>query len=142
MPLLLRAGASLRTTIFLSPIVFGLAHVHHFLEFRIANPRVPLVPAVARSVLQFAFTSLFGAYATFLYLRTGSLLAVVVVHSFCNAMGLPRVWGAVEPYWLEGRPGSARAWTALYYVALVLGAVMWWRNLYSLTESSLALAEF
>ncbi|OLN81509.1 putative CAAX prenyl protease 2 [Colletotrichum chlorophyti] len=98
-PLLLCARMSLTQTIFLSPVIFGLAHVHHFYEFRITHPKVPLVAAVARSVLQFGYTSLFGAYATFLYLRSGSLLAIVLVHAFCNSMGLPRFWGSVEPHW-------------------------------------------
>ena len=36
-PLLLLAGVSTKSTIFLSPIVFGLAHAHHFYEFRISR---------------------------------------------------------------------------------------------------------
>ncbi|KAM5353759.1 hypothetical protein ACJ41O_000409 [Fusarium nematophilum] len=145
-PLLLRSGASLAGTIFLSPLIFGLAHLHHFYEFRITHPRTPLPVAIARSLLQLSYTSLFGAYATFLFLRTGSLLAVVLVHAFCNCMGLPRFWGQVDPYWLpEGDPSSASArkiWTAVYYVMLVAGLIAWWHNLYSLTETPAALAEF
>ncbi|KAH8122439.1 CaaX prenyl protease [Trichoderma asperelloides] len=145
-PLLLMAGSSLNRVIFLSPVVFGLAHVHHFYEFRVTHPETPLVAAVARSVLQFTYTSLFGALANFLFLRTGSLLAVVVVHTFCNSMGLPRVWGLVEPYWLPqadaSKPRHALLWSGIYYVLLFGGAFAWWKNLYALTESPLALAEF
>ncbi|KAF7558636.1 hypothetical protein G7046_g5511 [Stylonectria norvegica] len=148
-PLLLRAGAGLTGTIFLSPLVFGLAHLHHFYEFRVTHPRTPLLVAIARSLLQLSYTSLFGAYATFLFLRTGSLLAVILVHAFCNCMGLPRVWGHVEPFWLFGQDSdseegasSLSIWTALYYVLLVGGLVAWWQNLYSLTESPMALAKF
>ncbi|UKZ68781.1 uncharacterized protein TrAtP1_009800 [Trichoderma atroviride] len=145
-PLLLKAGSSLGRVIFLSPVVFGLAHVHHFYEFRVTHPETPLVAAIARSVLQFAYTSLFGALANFLFLRTGSLLAVVLVHAFCNSMGLPRVWGSVEPYWLSQADASksrqAVLWSGVYYVLLFGGAYAWWRNLYTLTESPLALAVF
>lgn len=146
-PLLLCAGSSLTTTIFLSPLVFGLAHLHHFYEFRVTNPETPLAVAIARSVIQLSYTSLFGAYATFLFLRTGSLLAVTLVHAFCNCMGLPRVSGRLEPYWLSdeqlSRPDSGvRIWTGAYYVLLVAGAVGWWWNLYALTESTMALASF
>lgn len=108
---------------------------------------MPLFSAVARSVLQFSFTTLFGAYATFIFLRTGSLLAAVVVHAFCNAMGLPRFWGAVQPYWLSvydpKTPGSGAApgWTILYYCLLFAGAWAWWVNLGPLTASDAALVD-
>ncbi|KAM0448101.1 hypothetical protein ACHAQK_000080 [Fusarium lateritium] len=145
-PLLLRSGTSLTGTIFMSPLIFGLAHLHHFYEFRITHPRTPLPVAIARSLLQLSYTSLFGAYATFLFLRTGSLLGVVLVHTFCNCMGLPRLWGQLDPYWLpEGDPSvasSRKIWTGVYYVLLVGGLVAWWQNLYSLTETPMALAEF
>jgi membrane protease YdiL (CAAX protease family) len=39
------------------------------------------VCASMRSLFQFGYTTIFGWYATFVYLRTGSLLAVVVIHS-------------------------------------------------------------
>ncbi|CAM1510309.1 Fc.00g006440.m01.CDS01 [Cosmosporella sp. VM-42] len=145
-PLLLQAGASLTGTIFLSPLVFGLAHLHHFYEFRITHPRTPLPVAIARSLLQLSYTSLFGAYATFIFMRTGSLLAVILVHAFCNSMGLPRLWGQVEPIWLlergEVASSSTRLWTAVYYSLLVAGLVAWWQNLYSLTETPMAIANF
>ncbi|PNY23525.1 CAAX prenyl protease 2 [Tolypocladium capitatum] len=145
-PLLLLAGSSLTSTVFLSPLVFGLAHLHHFYEFRITHPQTPLGAAIARSVLQLSYTSIFGAYATFIFLRTGSLLAAISVHTLCNSMGLPRVWGALEPYWLStselSRPLSLIKWTGLYYVLLVGGSVLWWSSLYSLTQSPMALAGF
>ncbi|KAG8676715.1 CAAX prenyl protease [Fusarium poae] len=145
-PLLLRSGASLTGTIFMSPLIFGLAHLHHFYEFRITHPRTPLPVAIAWSLLQLSYTSLFGAYATFLFLRTGSLLAVVLVHTFCNCMGFPRLWGQLDPYWLpEGDPAAAssrKIWTAIYYVLLVGGLIAWWQNLYSLTETPMTLAKF
>jgi prenyl protein peptidase len=137
----------MRSTIFLSPLIFGLAHVHHFYEFRVTHPQVPLTAAIVRSVFQFSYTYLFGIYATFLFLRTGSLLAVVIVHAFCNAMGLPRFWGYVEPYWLsddelDARPArfSLKVWSGIYYVLLVGGMFAWLKGLYPLTESLMALA--
>lgn len=135
------ARTSLGQTIFVSPLVFGLAHVHHFYEFRLTHRGVPASAALLRSVFQLGYTTVFGAYATFLYLRTGSLLAAFAAHVLCNCMGLPRVWGRVE-----GRaPGSGaavplvRAWSLAYYVLLVVGAAAWWRGLWVLTESGNAL---
>src|SRR3546814_3539544 len=38
-PLLILSKTSNSTIVFLTPIIFGLAHVHHFYEFRITHPR-------------------------------------------------------------------------------------------------------
>lgn len=132
------AQTPLPQTIFLSPLVFGLAHAHHLYEFRLAHPGVPLAAALLRSAFQLGYTTLFGAYATFVYLRTGSLLAVFAVHVLCNCMGLPRVWGRVEGRSADGRfvgVRVARGWSVGYYLLLVGGAVAWWRGLWGLTES-------
>lgn len=135
---MIMSHASIGLTILLSPLVFGLAHIHHFYEFRITNPQVHVTVAIIRSLFQLSYTTLFGAYATFLFLRTGSLLTVFLVHGFCNSMGLPRVWGSVQ-LTRNGREVGDKAWnrifTILYYVFLVLGAYMWWLNLGPLTQS-------
>lgn len=135
------ARTPLGRTIFLSPLVFGLAHVHHFYEFRLAHRGVPAAAALLRSALQLGYTTLFGAYATFVYLRTGSLLAVLAAHVLCNCMGLPRVWGRVEGRSPDGRWGVplAGGWSLAYYLLLVAGAAGWWRGLWGLTESGNAL---
>ncbi|RCI10911.1 hypothetical protein L249_5398, partial [Ophiocordyceps polyrhachis-furcata BCC 54312] len=141
-PLLLHTNAHLTNIIFLSPLIFGFAHLHHFYEFRISHPRTPLVSAIARSAIQLSYTSIFGIYATFIFLRTGSLLAVIFVHMICNSLGLPRLWGAVEPYWLiRGRSNHSK-WTALYYFLLAGGFLLWSLNLFTLTLSSRALVVF
>ena len=116
--------------------------------------------ATLRSLLQFTYTTLFGGYATFLFLRTGSLLSVILVHAFCNWMGFPRFWGKVSagetvlgPDFGEGRTGEDQiplrtdaqmdlVWTVLYYFLLVVGAVSWWRSLWAWTESESALVIF
>jgi prenyl protein peptidase len=159
-PLLLLSQTSNRTTIFLTPIIFGLAHVHHFYEFRVTHPHTPVMAAFLRSLLQFTYTTLFGGYATFLYLRTGSLLAVILVHAFCNWMGFPRFWGRLtydndtvmgpdvgdkksEDSKQTASDGSLGiGWTIAYYVLLVTGAVGWKKLLWQWTESSAALTSF
>ncbi|KAI9672137.1 MAG: hypothetical protein M1831_001950 [Alyxoria varia] len=182
-------ASSAVTLIFLTPLYFGIAHIHHFYEFRLTNPGVPTFPhALLRSVLQFGYTSVFGWLASFLMLRTGSVWTAVLAHCFCNFMGLPRFWGKVTPgagvasavdevpigpaglsdaasgqsnYGKGAKrkgsdhvsrysdPGSqAQAsdtslpWTVVYYVLLVAGAVLFWMNLWSLTESRNALVAF
>ncbi|KAK0623451.1 hypothetical protein B0T14DRAFT_564807 [Immersiella caudata] len=142
-PLMLIARTSISKTIFLSPIIFGLAHVHHFYEFRLTHPEVPAAAAFLRSIFQFAYTTLFGAYATFLYVRSGSLLAACAVHAFCNCMGLPKLWGRVRRYYpaLRSEESGNVLWTVTYYIFLVAGAVLWYRNLWVLTESENALID-
>ncbi|CAK7565084.1 MAG: CAAX prenyl protease [Sporothrix epigloea] len=153
-PLLLLAHTPVRRTVLLSPVVFGLAHLHHAYEFSVTNPHVPKWQVAIRSLLQFAYTTLFGCYATFLYLRTGSLLAVCVVHSFCNSMGLPRFYGRVQRERNEGEEKSAKPsssssphsapqgnllWTIAYYILSFVGAIYWYKHLWSQTESAHAL---
>lgn len=159
-PLLLLSETSNVTIIFLAPLVFGLAHVHHFYEFRITHPHTPLIGAVLRSVFQMTYTTLFGGYVTFVYLRTGSLTSVILLHAFCNWRGLPRLWGRLEGPGIVIAPdvgeskksedaalpaaghGLGLMWTASYYLLLVLGAWGWYESLWTWTESPHALAQF
>ncbi|KAL4914254.1 hypothetical protein BDW62DRAFT_190650 [Aspergillus aurantiobrunneus] len=158
-PLHLLAGVSPGRIVCIAPLYFGVAHVHHFYEFRLTHPDTSIIAAVLRSVFQFGFTTVFGWYATFVYLRTGSLLAVVLIHTFCNWCGLPRLWGRVEaavptgPTLNRGKEDSDRnleysydrlsiGWSVAYYVLLVVGAIGFYCALWPLTESLNALADF
>lgn len=118
-----------------------------------------LLPGLIRSIFQFFYTSLFGFIAAFIYLRTSSLVACILAHSFCNWMGLPRFWGRVGEELGEelvdsgthsgeslqaGAPGQQLSilWTVAYYVVLVAGAMSFWQLRWSLTKSNLALVKF
>ena len=148
--------------VFLTPLYFGIAHIHHFYEFTLTHPHTPLLPAVLRSVFQFTYTTLFGWYASYIYVRTGSLYACIIIHAFCNSMGLPRFWGrltAVEehplaPLAIRGKDDTSALqttgrgnvlgvqWTVAYYVLLGAGAYAFSTQLWTLTASSSALAQF
>ncbi|KAL3479459.1 hypothetical protein BJX99DRAFT_222148 [Aspergillus californicus] len=158
-PLHLLAQVSPGRIVLIAPLYFGVAHVHHLYEFRITHPDTPFIAAVLRSAFQFGFTTVFGWYATFVYLRTGSLLAVILIHSFCNWCGLPRLWGRVEaavpigPALNRGKEDSDRleyysygqlsiGWTVAYYVLLVGGAICFYCALWPLTRSLHALTDF
>jgi prenyl protein peptidase len=92
--------------VFTTPLIFGLAHVHHLVEFlQSRTPPGRRLPTMAvwvngliRSLFQFTYTSLFGFFAAFVYLRTGNLWAVIIAHSFCNWMGVPRLSGRVGQF--------------------------------------------
>ncbi|GAD91643.1 CaaX prenyl proteinase Rce1 [Paecilomyces variotii No. 5] len=146
--------------VLVAPLYFGIAHIHHFYEFRLTHPDTPVMAALLRSLFQFGFTTVFGWYATFIFLRTGSLLAVILIHSFCNWCGLPRLWGRVEagvtmgPPLVRGKEDSdvstfqagdgtlGIGWTVAYYVILVAGAAAFYYQLWPLTASPLELVSF
>ncbi|KAG2418736.1 hypothetical protein HFD88_001837 [Aspergillus terreus] len=158
-PLHLLAKISPGRIVFVAPLYFGIAHVHHFYEFRLTHLDTSVLAALFRSLFQFSYTTIFGWYATFIYLRTGSLPAAILAHTFCNWCGLPRLWGRVEgsvpigPPLAKGKEGSERTpmyaytqlsigWSVAYYTLLVAGAVAFYYALWPLTDSPRALASF
>mmetsp|Transcript_43015 Transcript_43015/g.105155 ORF Transcript_43015/g.105155 Transcript_43015/m.105155 type:complete len:110 (+) Transcript_43015:130-459(+) len=46
-------------------------------------------PPSQKNGSSFTYTSLFGAFVCYIFLRTGQLLTAVAVHAFCNFMGFP-----------------------------------------------------
>ena len=94
-PLLVYAGAaSPLTTVLVTPLFFGVAHAHHFVELRRVTGRASA--ALVGVLCQFAYTTLFGWFAAFAFLRTGHIAGPIASHAFCNVMGLPDVAGAVS----------------------------------------------
>ncbi|XP_017890194.1 CAAX prenyl protease 2 isoform X2 [Ceratina calcarata] len=69
-------------------VVAPLAEEWTFRAYRMRTG-MNLKHAILLSCFQCAFTTLFGAYAVFLFIKTGHFAAVFVVHSFCNCMGCP-----------------------------------------------------
>ncbi|CAG4954234.1 unnamed protein product [Parnassius apollo] len=86
MPLLLQCLEPF-TAVFVGPLLFGIAHFHHIFEKRKAG--FDLKTALIVSTFQFTYTSLFGAYSAYLFLRTGHFVAPLAAHMFCNHMGFP-----------------------------------------------------
>jgi prenyl protein peptidase len=82
-------GMTISVTSLIAPLFFGTAHLHHALLKLYERQRLSIV--LTQTAFQFAYTSLFGSYATYAFLRTGSIVAVSVSHSFCNGMGLPNL---------------------------------------------------
>ncbi|KAL3918270.1 MAG: hypothetical protein SGPRY_006082 [Prymnesium sp.] len=78
-PLLFGAGVGEGWAVLLAAVLFGAAHIHHRLEGT----------SWAAVGFQFGYTSLFGAYSAYLFLRTGLLYGPVLAHSFCNFMQVP-----------------------------------------------------
>lgn len=102
--------------VFLTPFCFALAHTHHFLEQvrRCGNKKVALM----NIGFQVFYTSLFGMYSNFLLVRTGSLPAVMLAHSFCNHQGFPDVGFLQSPRHPLYRH---RQWIGAVYLTGIIG---------------------
>ena len=86
-PYLLSAGLSPLKCVFVAPLLFGFAHMHHAIN-RLREGQ-PLAITAVNTTFQFSYTYLFGAYATYALLKTNDVTSVIACHSFCNFMGLP-----------------------------------------------------
>lgn len=88
MPLLMQSfGPSV--ALLVTPLFFGIAHFHHLIEHLRQGMQKSL--AIQMSLVQFTYTSVFGIYSAYLFLRTGHFVAPFIAHAFCNHMGLPDV---------------------------------------------------
>lgn len=109
-----------------SPLFFGLAHLHHLMEWFRAKNGTSFSQACCTVLLQVAYTSIFGLFAAFVFVRTRHLPGIVLAHSLCNVMGLPPIEDAVQ------HPKK-------YYImtSYVVGIVLFVFLLFPLTEPSL-----
>jgi prenyl protein peptidase len=73
--------------VFVTPLFFGMCHLHH--GWGMVQLYGWSVRVAALCLLQFLYTTVFGWFATWILLSTGSTAAAVLVHSLCNVMGLP-----------------------------------------------------
>lgn len=98
--ILLCARQSLAFVVFVSPLFFGVSHVHHIIEgkhplqvriasLRLTSPHLRLPPPRHHVVVQFCYTYLFGTLSSLFFVRTGSLLACCLTHALCNFFGFP-----------------------------------------------------
>ncbi|KAF2364739.1 CAAX amino terminal protease [Trinorchestia longiramus] len=112
------------TTLFVAPLFFGIAHIHHAIErLRIG---IPVIPVVLGTVFQCIFTSVFGMYSAYLFMKTGHFVSAFIAHAFCNQMGMPDV---VE---ILNLPMRQRV---LHLGLHVFGIALWFLLLPSLTAS-------
>ncbi|XP_013107086.2 CAAX prenyl protease 2 [Stomoxys calcitrans] len=113
MPLILQSFRPI-TAVFITPLFFGVAHVHHIVER--LSMGMEFKTALLISISQMTFTTLFGFYSAYLFARTGHFVAPVLVHAFCNLMGLPDV----QELWQQ------QLWKRiLLIICYILGFVAW-----------------
>nr|CDQ05664.1 BMA-FCE-2 [Brugia malayi] len=102
-------------TIFVAPLPFALSHLHHI--FDDMKKGYTKYEAINRRAFQTSYSYFFGAYATFLFVRTGHILAPIVSHSVCNNMGLPLL-PLIDAY-------PKRSTRILLWFSYLLGFVLW-----------------
>ena len=95
--LLLAANLPYTALLLLSPLLFGLAHLHHLVGL-MRSKGVPAAQAVAAVGFQLLHTTLFGTFAAYVYLSTGSVVACMLCHAFCNWMEFPDLGWIGNPH--------------------------------------------
>ncbi|GEQ71807.1 hypothetical protein JCM33374_g5493 [Metschnikowia sp. JCM 33374] len=108
-----------KSLILYSPLLFGLAHIHHgFTLYH--EQKLPLGSAVASSGFQFVYTTLFGIMANTFYINSGyNLWCPIVVHGTCNLLGFPSFETKV----------THPKFFYVYCTLLVVGTITFWRIL-------------
>jgi len=76
-------------------MIFGAAHIHHLLTHHLAQG-MTISRAGKLITFQLMYTTLFGSFASHIFLCTDHLVAPILCHGFCNAMGFP------DLSWLRG----------------------------------------
>lgn len=110
--------------IWITPLFFGIAHLHHGWELYHRHQHT-LGKIVFSCFFQMCYTTLFGAFSAFLFLRTGNGAAVVLVHSMCNFFGFPTLNPDTDKKW----------WKCVYLALLVVGIWLFKMLLFPLTAS-------
>ncbi|XP_033106392.1 CAAX prenyl protease 2-like [Anneissia japonica] len=113
-------------SIFICPLLFGVAHAHHAIErFR---SQEQLLNILFSFIFQFTYTTIFGTFCAFIFLRTGHLIGILLCHSFCNMMGFP----AFHQIFSYRRPISA-----IISILFVVGLASFIYLLFPLSDPSL-----
>lgn len=81
--------------VFISPLFFSPAHVHHAFVKHWSG--VPVDQILPEAILQLVYTYIFGCIATLLLLRTGNIAAPIACHTICNCAQLPDLSFTVPP---------------------------------------------
>lgn len=118
-----------------APLFFGAAHLHHLIENLRRGQRLP--SALISTLIQFSYTYIFGAIATLLFLRTGSIYSAIVSHIICNFVGLPNLAFLEKPkYATDETYRSLYPWRMWLVAIHGLGLVLFALLLFPLTAGS------
>lgn len=124
---MLTASMGMKIGVLVCPLFFGIAHVHHLVEWYRWRQQ-PFIEALLVTVVQLCYTSVFGLYSAFLFVRTGHLVSPVVSHVYCNVMGLPDIEAIVNS-----------KYSVVLWIIYIFSLVSFFILLLPLTEPSLYL---
>eukprot|EP00347_Sterkiella_histriomuscorum_P020788 403336457 len=79
---------SLNKCVLILPAFFAIAHLHHLFQQR-HLPKDQFRRVLMGKLFQLCFTQVFGIYAGYVYVYTGSLWAAIALHAQCNYFGFP-----------------------------------------------------
>jgi prenyl protein peptidase len=82
-------GTSPLQCVFLSPLYFAMAHMHHVYDM-MKHQKRSVRQALLVCLVQGSYTMVFGWLATYLFIRSGQVTAPIAAHVFCNRMGFPK----------------------------------------------------
>lgn len=130
------SSLKLKTIIWKTPLFFGVAHLHHAYELQ-QQGISSLFTILFNSLIQIAYTTLFGSLTNYTFLKTGgNLWACIALHACCNFMGFPEASKLAMHYTVVKRIDSAylnrllNLWKKCYLALLVMGLIFS-KNLYS-----------
>jgi prenyl protein peptidase len=115
-----------------APLFFGVAHLHHVVE-KLWVSKEPPLRVLASTLAQLTYTSIFGAIACYLFVRTGNIASPLLSHVICNFAGLPDLSFLEE----RGSPLAA-LWPRRHALLALhaLGLAAFWLLLDPLTSSA------
>lgn len=82
------AGGFGWSSVWLSALIFGFSHLYRIEDLVASNRRITLT-SLFPVLFQVCFTTVFGIYVGYIFIATGSLYTVIIIHGFCNFMGIP-----------------------------------------------------
>lgn len=121
---LLKTNLSVDLFIVWTPLLFGIAHLHHAYELYV-EATYPLATIMISCLFQLAYTWLFGMLQMFVFLRNSNFWGITFIHAWCNWFGFPT-------FSIENQ-----RWRYVYYCLLVVGLMLFNLLLFSLTKSEL-----
>ncbi|VEU23513.1 DEKNAAC104556 [Brettanomyces naardenensis] len=71
----------------LTPLLFGVSHLHHGVE--LLKQGHALAPVLITIIFQLIYTTFFGILTNLIFLNSRSIWCCIAAHSFCNFFGVP-----------------------------------------------------
>lgn len=134
-------GLNFRLLIWQTPLFFGLAHAHHAYEL-LEQGILGWPTILLNTICQTAYTTLFGTFTNYVYLRSGgNLWSCIVIHAICNYMGFPESSRLHMHFTVVKKPENIHVrrlvdlWKKCYLVLLLMGILFFKNQFDALTQS-------